>query len=148
MGVIKSGKVVIILAGRYAGRKAVVIKASEEGDGAMKFGHAVVAGIERYPRKIVKAMGKKKVEKRSQVKPFVKKINFAHLMPTRHKVDFDLKAIVSGDAALAPDAKKDTTKAIKALFEDKFKNPAAGKDGKKDGKAAMGAQYLFTKLRF
>jgi len=27
----KSGKVVIILAGRYAGRKAVVVKASDEG---------------------------------------------------------------------------------------------------------------------
>ena len=36
---IKNGKVVVVLAGRYAGRKAVVVKANEEG-GAKKFGHA------------------------------------------------------------------------------------------------------------
>jgi large subunit ribosomal protein L27e len=43
----------------------------------------IVAGIDRYPRKIVKAMGKKKVEKRSKVKPFLKTVNFNHIMPTR-----------------------------------------------------------------
>jgi ribosomal protein L14E/L6E/L27E len=30
MGIFKSGKVVIILAGRFAGRKAVVVKASKK----------------------------------------------------------------------------------------------------------------------
>lgn len=38
---IKSGKVVIVLAGRFAGRKAVVVKASDEGSDSKKFGHAV-----------------------------------------------------------------------------------------------------------
>lgn len=37
----KSGKVVIILSGRYAGRKAVVIKASDDGNDSRKFGHAI-----------------------------------------------------------------------------------------------------------
>jgi len=37
---IGAGRVVIILAGRFAGRKAVVVRASEEGVGSMKFGHA------------------------------------------------------------------------------------------------------------
>lgn len=37
----KSGKVVIVLSGRYAGRKAVVVRASDEGNKAHKFGHAV-----------------------------------------------------------------------------------------------------------
>ena len=36
------------------------------------YGHALVAGIERYPRKVTKAMSKKKLTKRSRVKPFVK----------------------------------------------------------------------------
>lgn len=49
---IKSGKVVILLAGRYAGRKAVVVKAYDEGSDERKFGHAMVAGIARYPRKV------------------------------------------------------------------------------------------------
>jgi large subunit ribosomal protein L27e len=29
-------------------------------------------------------MGKKKAEKRSKVKPFIKIVNFSHLMPTRY----------------------------------------------------------------
>ena len=38
---IKSGKVVVVLAGRFAGRKAVVVKASDEGNEIKKFGHAL-----------------------------------------------------------------------------------------------------------
>lgn len=38
---IKTGKVVIVLNGRYAGRKAVVVKASDEGSESKKFGHAL-----------------------------------------------------------------------------------------------------------
>ena len=37
----KSGKVVIMLAGRFAGRKAVVVKTTEEGSGDKRFGHCV-----------------------------------------------------------------------------------------------------------
>lgn len=43
-----------------------------------------VAGIDRYPRKVVRAMGKAKLEKRSKIKPFVKVINFNHILPTRY----------------------------------------------------------------
>ena len=43
----------------------------------------LVAGIDRYPRKVVRAMSKAKIEKRSKIKPFVKVINFNHIMPTR-----------------------------------------------------------------
>jgi len=104
----KSGKVVVVLAGRFAGRKAVVVKASDEASKDKKFGHAIgmyfcsdrnvshrlndaVAGIDRYPRKVVKAMGKKKLEKRSKIKPFVKVLNYSHLMPTRcHSNRFEL----------------------------------------------------------
>lgn len=103
----KNGKVVIMLAGRFAGRKAVIIKATDEGTGDKRFGHAVgnftdwsvvslflltviwilcfyeVAGIDRYPRKVVKAMGKAKIEKRSKIQPFLKAVNYNHIMPTR-----------------------------------------------------------------
>lgn len=44
---------------------------------------SLVAGIDRYPRKVVRAMGKAKLEKRSKIKPFVKVINFNHILPTR-----------------------------------------------------------------
>lgn len=49
---LKPGKVVILLAGRYAGRKAVIVRTSDEGTGSRRYGHAVVAGIDRYPLKV------------------------------------------------------------------------------------------------
>ncbi|CAM9630493.1 unnamed protein product [Choristocarpus tenellus] len=80
---IKSGKVVVLLAGRYAGRKAIVVKAFDEGSEDRKFGHAVVAGIDRYPRKVTKSMSKAKIAKRTKMKPFIKFVNVNHIMPTR-----------------------------------------------------------------
>jgi ribosomal protein L24 len=38
---IKSGRVVVVLAGRFAGRKAVVVKAYDDGSDDKKFGHAL-----------------------------------------------------------------------------------------------------------
>ena len=38
---IKPGKVVIILAGRFAGRKGVVVKANDDAVDSKRFGHAV-----------------------------------------------------------------------------------------------------------
>ena len=82
-GSLKSGKVVIVLNGRMAGKKGLIVKTFDEGTDGRKYGHAIVAGIARAPLKVKKAMGEKKVEKRSRVKPFLKLVNFNHLMPTR-----------------------------------------------------------------
>ena len=70
--IMKAGKVVLLLGGRYAGRKAIVVKPSDEGTSDKPFSHALVAGIERYPRKVTKKMSKTKVAKRSKIKPFLK----------------------------------------------------------------------------
>merc|ERR1712173_456718 len=51
------------------------------------YGHALVAGIDRYPRKVTKSMGKKKIAGRNKMKPFIKVINYNHVMPTRYSVD-------------------------------------------------------------
>ena len=64
--------VVLVLSGRYAGRKAVIIKPNDEGTSDKPFGHALIAGVDQYPRKVTKRMGKKKVCKRSKIKPFLK----------------------------------------------------------------------------
>ena len=80
---LKPGKVVIVLNGRYAGKKAVIVKANDEGTSERPYGHALVAGVSKYPLKIKKSMGKKKQARRSRVKPFVRVVNFNHLMPTR-----------------------------------------------------------------
>ena len=42
-----------------------------------------MAGIARYPRKVTKRMGKKKQARRNKIKPFVKVLNYNHLMATR-----------------------------------------------------------------
>lgn len=70
--IMKSGKVVIVLSGRYAGRKAVVVKTFDDGTSEKQFGHALVAGIDRYPRKVTKKLGKAKLKKKSKIKPFLK----------------------------------------------------------------------------
>ena len=147
----------IVLSGRFAGRKAVIVRASDEGTDSKKFGHAVVAGIERYPRKVVRAMGQKKIEKRSKIKPFIKTLNFNHIMPTRleyftsltfinlylcpnfiiiicslfcrYTVDFDLKKLVD-ENSLSQENRSETRKTLKKLFEEKYKNQAAKSDKK------------------
>lgn len=81
--IMKPGKVVLLLQGKYAGRKAVILKNQDEGTNAKSYGHALVAGIDRYPRPINKRMGKKKRARRNRIKPFLKMVNYNHLMPTR-----------------------------------------------------------------
>ena len=101
-----------------------------------------VAGIDRYPRKVVRAMGKAKLEKRCKIKPFVKVLNFNHVMPTRYTVDIDLKKVVD-EASIGKATINDTRKTVKKLFEEKYKNQSAKTDRK-----AAGVSYFFSKLRF
>ena len=84
--IMKSGKVVVVLGGRYAGKKGVVVKTHDDGSNDRPYGHALVVGIDRYPLRITKKMGKKKVARRTKIKPFMKVLNYNHLMPTRSGV--------------------------------------------------------------
>ena len=138
---LKTGKVVIILQGRYAGKKAIIVKVFEEGDKAgRQFPHCLVAGIDRNPRKVTQAMSNKKIVKRSKIKPFVKYVNFNHIMPTRYTVsDIDLKSIVSAEAMKKSDTRTDTRKQVKKVLEDRYLNR---------GKNLSGVQFFFRKLRF
>lgn len=68
----RAGKIVIILSGRYAGRKAIIMKSFEEGTPEKQFGQALVAGIDRYPRRVTRRMNKAKVHKNCRIKPFIK----------------------------------------------------------------------------
>jgi large subunit ribosomal protein L27e len=65
-------QVAIVLQGRQAGHKVVVIKQVDEGSKERPYPHAIVAGVERYPLKVTKRMGAKKLARRSKVKPFIK----------------------------------------------------------------------------
>ena len=133
--IMKSGKVVLVLSGRYAGRKALIIKNHDEGSSDKNYGHALLAGIDRYPRKVTKRMGKKKLSQRSKIKPFVKVINYNHLMPTRYSVDINFdKALVNKDAFRDPSLKRKAWREVKAKFEERYKT---GKN-----------KWFFQKLRF
>merc|ERR1711907_893180 len=134
---LKTGKVVIVLQGRYAGRKAVILKNSDESsDKTWPYGHCVVAGIDRYPLKVKSNMGPKTIKKRTSIKPFLKVVNHNHIMPTRYSLEqFDGKAIAtSKDSLKNPQLKKESRKQIKDLFQERL---AAGKN-----------RWFFTKLRF
>ena len=50
--IMKAGKVVVVLGGRYAGKKGVVVKTHDDGSNDRPYGHALVAGIDRYPLKV------------------------------------------------------------------------------------------------
>ncbi|KAF9989768.1 hypothetical protein BGZ75_004945 [Mortierella antarctica] len=144
---LKSGKVVVLLNGRYAGKKAVLIKNNNpttlfqqfffppSGTKERGYGHAIVAGIERYPLKITKNMGKKRVAKRSKVKPFIKVVNYNHIMPTRYGLELEsLKSVVTLDSFKEPSQREESKKAVKKLFEERYNS---GKN-----------KWFFTKLRF
>ncbi|CAK5091206.1 unnamed protein product [Meloidogyne enterolobii] len=97
--IMKPGRVVIMLNGRFAGRKAVVIKSYDDGSSERPYGHGLVAGIDKYPRKVVKRMGKKQIAKRIAMRPFVKVTSLQHLLPTRctFEAEFD-KSIVNKES--------------------------------------------------
>lgn len=135
----------IVLAGRHAGKKAVVVKTFDDGNKDRKFSHCLVAGLDRNPRKVTKSMSKEKVEKRiKKMKPFVKYINVRHLMPTRYVVDLDVKKAVDEADLVDPDRKKEVMKNLKDTFYDRYVNQKEVTSEKK----AQGSSYFYQKLRF
>ncbi|KAI9309484.1 ribosomal L27e protein family-domain-containing protein [Cunninghamella echinulata] len=132
---IKAGKVVILLQGRYAGKKAVVVRNFDEGTKDRPYGYAVVAGVERAPLKVTRSMNKKKIAKRSRVKPFIKIINYNHMMPTRYALDMEqIKGTISAETFKEPSERVEAKKVIKKLFQERYQT---GKN-----------KWFFNKLRF
>merc|ERR1712188_25135 len=99
---LKDGKIVVLLQGRYAGKKAVILKTMDDNTKDRPYGHCVVVGVAKCPLPISRAMCKptpkmkKLVKKRSTVKPFVKMINFTHVMPTRYSVESSMTKALKG----------------------------------------------------
>merc|ERR1711990_1400176 len=139
---LKAGKVVLLLQGRMAGKKAVIVKTFDDGTPDRQYGYCLVAGIQKYPLKITKSMSEKKVTKRSKVKPFIKVVNYTHLMPTRYALEVELKSVVTTDLVTGsqanPTARQSARKEVKKMFEEKYNSSL--KTGKN--------RWLFTKLRF
>lgn len=131
---LKQNKAVVVLQGRFAGRKAVIVRSFDDGTRDRPYGHCLVAGIAKYPKKVIRKDSAKKTAKKSRVKAFIKLVNYNHLMPTRYTLDVDLKDVVTVDALQSRDKKVTAAKETKARFEERFKT---GKN-----------RWFFTKLRF
>jgi len=84
-----------------------------------KFAHALVVGIERAPRKVTRGMSQKKIDRKSRLKPFVKFVNYNHLLPTRFviKDDLDFKNVVTDEKMAAPEARKQMKAELKKQLQ-------------------------------
>merc|ERR1712150_46148 len=154
--ILKYGRVVILLSGRYAGRKGVIVKVHGESNGDRKFPHALVAGINRYPRRVHKNLSKKKTERKLKIKPFLKYVNLNHLMPTRHilSAEIDLEEFTKRvenvtskgqkDALVNPEQRDLFRKHLKGVFERKYK----ALDLNTTDEKTLKMEFFFKKLRF
>lgn len=125
----------IVTRGRFAGKKVVVVRPHDDGTKSHSFPHAVVVGIERGPLKVTKAHDAKKVAKRTRIKPFVKLVNYNHLMPTRYSLDVEsFKNAVTPDSLNEPSQREEAKKVVRKALEEKHQ---AGKN-----------KWFFTKLNF
>ena len=114
--------------------QVVIIQPVDTGSKTHPYGHALVAGIERYPSKITRRMSKTRQEKRSKVKPFIKVINYNHLMPTRYTLELEgLKGVVTADTFKEVSQREDAKKTIKKALEERY---TSGKN-----------RWFFTPLR-
>lgn len=125
---------VILLSGRYAGKKAVIVKNYDDGHGSRTYGHALVCGLSKEPRKVTKKQSEKKQGRRSSLKTFTKVVNYQHLMPTRYTLDADLKNVITSESLENGTSRTAANKEAKSILEEKFKS---GKN-----------RWFFTKLRF
>mmetsp|Transcript_37416 Transcript_37416/g.95613 ORF Transcript_37416/g.95613 Transcript_37416/m.95613 type:complete len:151 (-) Transcript_37416:760-1212(-) len=84
----KNGRVVLILRGRFAGSKAIILTKSSNFDknAVQTF---ILAGLQKYPQMITRKMSLKKVSKKSRMKIFIKKVNINHVFPTRFFIDLN-----------------------------------------------------------
>merc|ERR1712226_1808287 len=132
------------LSGRYAGRKAVIVKPSDEGTSDKPFSHALVAGIDQYPRKVTKKMSKKK----QKVKVFFKHVNYSHFMPTRYSFTNATQLVNIGEVEdllkkdVARTEKKEKRKEVARAFQEHVQKSAATNE------KAAGAKWFMARLKF
>ena len=107
----KPGKIVVVLNGRYAGRKGIIVKSNYESVKDRKYPHCMVVGLAQGPRKptkknIAKLQAKiKKLESQEnssdKVKTlksfgvFIKTYNMSHLLATRYTLKDELGLVKS-----------------------------------------------------
>ena len=130
---VKPGKVVLMTNGRMAGRKAVVVQASENKNKERKYGHALVAGIKKYPKRVLRGMSKRRIARRSHVGVFLRVVNQKHFFATRYNMD--LSQELRGRLSVTDAAKKSKSrKLLQKVFQGRHN--------------ANSNRWFFQKLRF
>ena len=102
----KPGKIVVVLNGRYAGRKGIIVKSNYESVKDRKYPHCMVVGLSHGPRKptrknIAKLQAKIKqlesqentvdrIKKLKSFGVFIKNYNMSHLLATRYTLKDEL----------------------------------------------------------
>ncbi|CAN6565551.1 unnamed protein product [Malus baccata var. baccata] len=119
---LKPNKAVINLQGRYAGRKAVIVRAVDE------------VNRDHPDGTVIRKDSAKKTAKKYRVKAFIKLVNYQHQMPPRYTLDVDLKDVVNVESLQTKDKKVTALKEVKKRFEERFKT-------RKN-------RWFFTKLKF
>ena len=133
----KPGKIVVILNGRYTGRKGVIVKSNYESVKDRKYPHCMVVGLSKGPKKpteknIAKMQAQIKqlessdkenaadtVKRLKSFGIFIKTYNMSHLLATRYTLKDDL-SIAKSVAKIDELDKK--IKEDKAAVENKEKN--------------------------
>merc|ERR1712137_1446134 len=105
-----------------------------------------MGGVDRAPLMVTRRMSKKKISKRTKVKPFVKYANYNHVMPTRYQVPTEMQPamMVTDQQMDSPDGRIEARKYVKKLLQEKFLQPPADKSGR----PSKDVIYLRKKLRF
>ena len=130
---LKPGKVVIMTNGKYAGKKAVIVQNSDTKTKERKYGHSVVAGIKKYPKKVIRGMSKRRIERRSKVGSFLRVVNHKHFLPTRYNLD--LSKELRGKINISDATKKAAAKKlVSRLFQARYNSGSN--------------RWFFQKLRF
>ncbi|KAE8767959.1 60S ribosomal protein L27-3 [Hordeum vulgare] len=132
---VKPCKAVILRQGRYAGKKAVIVRVFEEGTRDRPYGHCLVAGLAKYPKKVIRKDSAKKTTKKYRVKVLLKLVNFTHLIPTppHPRRRPQRGGLRRPDSLTTKDKKLTAAKSAKAKLEERLKT---GKN-----------RWFFTKLR-
>lgn len=119
----------------YWNQQVVIIQPFDSGNKSHPYPHALVAGIERYPLQVTRRMSKTRQAKRSKVKPFIKVINYNHIMPTRYTLELEgLKNVISTETFKEVSQREDAKKVVKKALEERY---LSGKN-----------RWFFTPLRF
>ena len=130
---VKPGRVVLMTNGRFAGRKAVVVQCQDQKTKERKYGHALVAGVKKYPKRVVRGMSKRRIARRSHVGAFLRIVNQKHCFATRYNMD--LSKELRGKLSVADATRKNKSRRLlQKVFQARHN--------------ANSNRWFFQKLRF